>query len=268
MYHYLSQQSDSMIFFLTLAALIIMSLFSMLIVKRFIVVKETHEDNAVTANISSIIGVIYGVLAGLSALYLLNNIDYTNQVVQREASAAANIYQVSKFIKEPTRSEIQKQLQQYLNIVIQNEWPLMKKGEQIKDEDNNVTDEIVATIIRGADTNIIDSITLHDMLTEIKALNNAREERIQLSMSSLSIEIWVVVLIGTFLTIGINFFFKMSYRLHLIAIFAEITMLSSMIFLLITLDTPFQGEYVVQPLAFQSLLNHMQVTNAVTTVHR
>jgi hypothetical protein len=231
----------------------------MLIVKRFIIVKETYEDNAVTANISSIIGVIYGVLAGLSALYLLNNISYTNEVVQREASAAANIYQVSKFIKDPAKKEIQSQLSTYLKTVINEEWPLMKAGKAIRDGNSNITDDIVELIVRYTNNNAIDSAMLHDILTEIKALNNAREERIQLSMASLSSEIWVVVLIGTFLTIGINFFFKMSYRLHLIAILAEIMMAASMIFLLITLDTPFQGEYIVEPLAFQSLLNHMQM---------
>jgi hypothetical protein len=99
---------------------------------------------------------------------------------------------------------------------------------------------------------------LINLLDDIKALHYARDQRIQLSKNSLSTEIWDVVLIGTFLTIIINFFFKMSYRIHLVALLAEIIMAGSIIFLLITLDTPFQGEYVVQPEAFQTLLNRME----------
>jgi len=256
MLDFLYQQSDLMVFVIVAAMLILISAIALLVIKHYFMVKGTYEDNAVIANISSIIGVIYGVLAGLSALYLLNNISYSYEVVQKEASSAANVYQLTKFLKEPVQSDIQQQLRHYLEVVINDEWPLMSKRKPIND--NDLIANMIDSISRYADKKMIDSATLHDLINDIKSLYNSREERIQLSSTSLSIEIWEVVMIGTFLIIVINFFFRMSYRLHLVALLAEIIMASSVIFLLITLDTPFEGDYIVQPSAYQSLLGYMQ----------
>ncbi len=257
-YTFLSQQSDLVVFTIVNVAIIFTSLLSLLIIRHFFMLEGTDKDNAVIGNISAIVGIIYGVLAGLSALYLLNNVDHANDAVQREASAAANIYQATKFIKEPVRSDIQKQLENYLKSVINKEWDMMKTGTDIIDGKDNIITKMIDSLSIDANKQMIDSAMLINLLDDIKALRSARDQRIQLSRSSLSSEIWDVVLIGTFLTIIINFFFKMSYRIHLIALLAEIIMAASIIFLLITLDTPFQGEYVVQPKAFQTLLNRME----------
>ena len=258
LFSFLSQQSDLAVFTIVNIILIFISLLFLVIIRHFFKITGTDEDNAVIANISSIVGIIYGVLAGLSALYLLNNVDRANDAVQREASAAANIYQDTKFIKEPVRGDMQKQLNNYLKTVLNKEWTMMANGSNIIDEKDNVITQMIDSLSTYTDKQMIDSAMLVNLLDDIKALRYARDERIQLSKNTLSSEIWDVVLIGTFLTIIINFFFRMSYRIHLIALLAEIIMASSIIFLLITLDTPFQGEYVVQPEAFQSLLNRME----------
>ena len=257
-YSFLSQQSDLVVFTLVNVILLFVSLFSLLIIRRFLKIEGTDKDNSVIANISSVVGIIYGVLAGLSALYLLNNVDRANDAVQREASAAANVYMVTKFIKDPARSAIQKQLENYLKSVLNKEWDMMASGVDIIDGKNNIITNMIDTLSYYGNKNMIDTALLINLLDEIKDLRYARDQRIQLSKNTLSSEIWDVVLIGTFLTIIINFFFRMSYRLHLIALLAEIIMASSIIFLLVTLDTPFQGEYVVQPEAFQGLLNRME----------
>lgn len=257
-YSFLSQQSDIVVFTIVNVALIFTSLLFLLIIRHFFMLEGTDKDNAVIANISATVGIIYGVLAGLSALYLLNNVDRANDAVQREASAAANIYQDIKFIKEPVQSDLQKQLANYLKSVLDKEWNMMTTGTDIIDGKDNIITKMIDTLSVYANKQMIDSAMLINLLDDIKTLRYARDQRIQLSKNSLSSEIWDVVLIGTFLTIIINFFFKMSYRIHLIALLAEIIMSASIIYLLITLDTPFQGEYVVQPESFQTLLNRME----------
>ena len=110
MIDYLYKLSDTNIFILLSLFSVSISISFILIIKFFIPVSVHYDDNPVLGNISQLIGIIYGVLAGLMALYLINNITATSDAIQNEANAVANIYRDSKWLKEPTRSNIQKEL--------------------------------------------------------------------------------------------------------------------------------------------------------------
>jgi hypothetical protein len=68
-----------------------------------------------------------------------------------------------------------------------------------------------------------------------------------MSYSILAPEIWEVIILGTILIIAINYAFRVSFYLHLFGTFTFAIMAASMLFLLVTLDTPFQGEFAVTP---------------------
>lgn len=250
--------SDFFIFLFVAAFTIIITYVIVLLIKHFFTVRTSYEDNAVIGSVSAVIGVIYGVLAGITALYQLNNIDYTANIVQQEANAVAGIYQDSLFLPQPVRGNVQKQLVNYLDIVVNVEWPLMKHGKRVNYQGADVIEEILKIVHANQNSNVLNISITNNLLTEIKTLYNARSNRIQISYDSLSGEIWVVILIGTFLTIAINYFYKINLRLHILSLFVAILMTSSILFLLITLDKPFQGEFASKPEEFQTLLSYMQ----------
>lgn len=258
MVDFLYSISDLKLFILLICFFLLISVVSMVVIKRILPIQLRYKDNAVIANISSLIAIIYGVLASLMALYLINNVNYTDDAVQREANAIANIYRDSKVLPLPVHVKIKKQLQNYIQIVRQNEWPLMKKGKKINHEGDIVLENITKEIWVYNKASRVESLVLRDILEETKSLYNARQQRISQSTSSLTSEVWVVMLIGTFLLIAINYFFKARTSLHFIALAAGILTASSMIFLLLTLDKPFQGEFAVEPNAFQLLDEYMK----------
>jgi len=255
MFNFLYQISNIFLFIFLSVTFISVSIIGVFIIKRFSAVDLRYRDNSVLGSIGSLIGVIYGVLAGLTALYLINNVSYTTDAVQREASAVANIYRDSQWLDEPAKSDIKDAIKKYLNTVINVEWPLMGRGKTLNSAGNNFINSIASEVNQYIHTHPAESLVMQDMLAEIKALYDAREQRIHMSFSSLNSEMWVVILIGTILTIGINYLFKMKLKLHLISISAVALMASSMVFLLLTLDRPFQGEFVIEPTAFESVLS-------------
>jgi len=260
MLDYLFKIPDLYLFFILIILSISFSIACIFLVTYFIPLSIRRKDNTILGTVSSIISLIYGVLAGLMALYLINNISYTTDAVQREASAIANIHRDSQWLKEPAHSNIKKQIRNYLVHVIQVEWPLMENGQEI----NNEGEKIIEEMDKGLRTDQViggnQSLILQEMLQEIKTLYNAREQRIQMSYESLNIEIWLVILIGTILTIAINFLFGMNIYLHVAVVCAVALMTSSMLFLLLALDRPFQGEFVIEPSAFRSILVLMDKT--------
>lgn len=254
MFDFLFQMRDIYVFALLNFVLIAGSILSVYLVRRFIPFDLRSSHNPVIGNVGAIIGLIYGVLVGLTALYLFNNLNYTSDAVEREASAVSDIYRGSKWLKDPVRTHIQTSIKAYLDEVINVEWPLMRKGQDLDMNGDIIIDNIAHALNTYKITNQSEFLIINNMLEEIKSFYNARQERINMSSAELSSETWIVILIGTFLTLGVNFIFGMNFKLHLITSCAAAIMCASMLFLIITLDRPFQGEFVIGPDAFQSVL--------------
>jgi hypothetical protein len=254
----LFQLSDITIFILLSSAAIIISIIAIFLVKQFIPIDFRYKDNSVIANTSSLINMLYGVLAGLTALYLINNNSYTTDAVQREASAVANVYRGSQYLQDTKKADIQIELIKYLNNVIHVEWPAMSMGQHINGDGDRIIDKISSDIHTSMHTNFDQVMIEHDLLNEVRALYNARQQRIHMSYAQLNPEIWVVVILGTILTLCINYLFSMNFYLHVFTVSAAALMASSMLFLLVSLDRPFQGEFNIEPDAFKALLEQIQ----------
>lgn len=238
---------------------IVFSVLAVTVLRRFTKASVLYKDNPVLGSISSLIGIIYGVLAGLTALYLINNISYTSDAILREANSVSNLYRDSIWFKEPVRQQIRKQAADYLEAVINVEWPLMKAGKPVNYDDNKMIIQMANMLIKyGGHVNGTETLIVRDALEEVKALYDARETRLHMSNYSLNSEIWVVIIIGTFLTLGINYLFGMNFYLHLVAVSFASIMAASIIYLLLSLDRPFQGDFGIEPNAFKTVLNIVQ----------
>ncbi len=258
MLNYLYTLTDLTLFLLVSFAGLAFSSLGIFIISALIPYDVRYKENPVIGSVSALIGLIYGVLAGLTALYLINNINYTNDAVQREANSAANLYRDSTALQNPLKLAIQKEIKIYLMQAIDLEWPVMKMGGRVNQNGDAFINRIHQLLTPYNPSNQSEIYNKHDMLDEIKSLYNARHLRLAMGYSELSGEIWLVILLGTILTIGINFLFAMNYYLHLLTIGAASLMASSMVFLLLTLDRPYQGEFAVLPTALQTVLITMK----------
>ncbi len=258
MLNFLYSLSDLTIFLIMVIMTITISLISIIISKRFILRRLRYRDNVTIASISSLIGIIYGVLVGFIALYLIDNNDHASNAVLREASAVANVYRESRWLKAPLPAQFQGLMQDYISKVIKVEWPLMAGGRDA-DESGDIIIQKLSLLLKDYPiANDSDRLIVQDLLQELKGLYNGRHERISLSKAQLSPELWEVILVGTILIIGINYAFRVNFFLHLFGISAFAIMAASMLFLLVTLDRPFQGEFAIEPDAFRSVERFMK----------
>lgn len=258
MLQFLFSLSDTKLFLLLCLLFVVGSIGLLVIFKRFHIITFRYRDNAAIGNVAAMIGIIYGVLVGITALYLINNISFTADAVQREATAVANLYRDSNWLSHPSKMKIQDLVKKYLIEVINVEWPAMESGKPLSNNGGLIIDAIANEVNLYRIHNSKDMLVPHDMYEEVKTLYNAREQRIYMDNSQLNSELWVVILIGTILIIAINFFLRMSLALHIITMASASLMASSMIFLLVTLDSPFQGDFVIGPDALKSVLQYVE----------
>jgi hypothetical protein len=258
MFDYLFQISDIALFTILCGTSLLFSIIAMFLVRRFVPLKLRYADNAVLGNISALLSIIYGVLAGLTALYLVTNIGNTMNSVQSEANGLANLYRESKWLQEPTQAKIQMEIKTYIKRVMNIEWPRMRRGLLISNDGDMDIEMISAELSHYNLATQRDNLIVKDMLEELKATYNARQERISASYSQLSPEIWIVILLGTMLTIILSYLFGMNFYLHILTVTGVTLMTFSMIFLLVTLDRPFQGQFVIESDVFQPVLSFIE----------
>ena len=255
---FLFQMSDAKLFSFLICTGIIAAVIGVIVVKLIVPHEVRLKDNGVIGSVAALIGLIYSVLMGITSLYLINNLSATSDAVQREANAVANLYRTSASLPEPIRSQFEGLLKDYLVLTIKTEWPRMKNNQEIGEAGDKLIDKLSVVLRAFPVTNLADSVVMTDLMGEEKSLYSAREERLAANSEQLSGELWVVIFIGTVLAIGINFLFGMNFWLHLISISAATLMASAMIFLLLTLDRPFQGEFIIDPDPLQAVLTAVQ----------
>jgi undecaprenyl pyrophosphate phosphatase UppP len=259
MLNYFYQISDTKVFFIMIFIAIIFSVILIFLNKYFLFNKLKYRDNATTASIAALLGIIYGVLVGFICLYLLNNQDRAVNAAMDEGIAAANIYRDSQWLKEPAKKSIQSELKNYITTVLTIEWPEMNAGK-VPDTANGYSINNMSSVLMHYPLNTqADNLIVTDLMQEIKQLFKGRQLRIEMSRTELSVDIWGVILLSTVLIIVINYAFRVRFYLHLFTITTFAIMAASILFLLVTLDRPFQGEFEVEPtalLAVQDIMKH------------
>lgn len=252
--NYLYQISDFNLFVLLSSFFIIISIFALYFIRAFIPLHVRYQENAVIGCTSALIVVIYGVLAGFATSYLINSNNYAADALQREANSIANLYRDSRALHEPLRGHIQKDIKRYLDEVVNVEWPLMHYGNEVTDVGSFILQDLLDELNAANSKTTAETVATADMLMVMRNIYDAREQRIILSYRSLSNEVWVVIIIGTILTLVVSYLFGINFYLHVFVVVAAALMAASILFLLISLDKPFQGDFVVGPEIYQAVL--------------
>lgn len=244
------QLADFDFFIFLCLAFLAFSIVLVFIISEYVPIKVRYQDNPVVGSVASLIGIIYGVLVGLMALYLINNISYTADAVEREAHALAGVYRDSYWLQQPMRAMVEKDVKAYLNRVIHIEWPLMSIGQKIDLNGDYLIEKISRELSTYPIKTTSESLIMADMIEGVRILFNARGQRIHMSYGALNVGIWGVIILGTLLTLAINFLFGMNRYMHFLTVSAAALMTASMIYLLLSLDRPFEGEFAIAPDAF------------------
>lgn len=253
MFNFVYHMPDILLFLLINGVTITISLLAIYLLEKIYPAKERYKENQGIGYISATICVIFAVLSGFAALYVLTNFNRAGEVAQQEANLTMAIYQDAGWVGDPLREHLKGAVKEYFKLAVEHDWPLMSEGKEVDIETDLLLNQIAKHLHRH--TQEPDPpFALQEISKEIIALRDARAERIRLSQSALGPDIWLVILLCAFVTIAINYAFGMQYYLHLVLASAAALVVSSMIFLLIVLDHPFQGKYSINAGAFQYYL--------------
>lgn len=254
MLNYLYQMDDVYLFILLSGIFIIISIIALFLIKWFFPLHLRYQDNAVIGSTSALITLIYGVLAGFATAHLINSNNLAVDALQREANSIVDLYRDSRWLADPVKTTVQKDIKSYLNDIVDVEWPMMNQGKTVSHEGGKTINRISNELSQYKIQNGTDGAILSDMVVVIRNLYDAREQRKLASDASLSGTIWVVILLGSILTLCISYLYGVNFYLHIFTVLCSALIISSVLFLLISLDKPFLGSYVIGPEVYESLM--------------
>lgn len=220
--------------------------------------KRCGDANELANYYFAAVGVFYALLMGLIAVASWENHSRIEDVVTGEAVTVSDLYRDMEVYPSPVREELRALLRQYVQAVIDKEWPLQLHGDAPTKVADHI-DQLVHRMVTVEPATPGQQISHGECLRQLNSLLSLRRQRLQAVDDGLSSLMWLIVLLGAAITIGLTFFFctdKVGVQALLTVALSLVIGLS--IFLIFSLDGPLVGSSAVQPDSFRDALSSMK----------
>jgi len=195
--------------------------------------------------------VFYGLATALTAVQVWEGYERAKDIVEQEASSLGTFYRNVSQYPEPVRSVLRGQTRAYTYQLIHDAWPEQRRG-MIPIEGVRSMDEIQPNLMGFVPTNEAQKGMALETLASYGRLVDARRIRVNSLERKLPGVLWVVIVLGAFISLVSAFYFPvLDPRLHRVQVGLLATFIGLVIFIILALDRPFQGDLAVKSTPYQ-----------------
>ena len=210
------------------------------------------DTNDVAGFIYAVIGVLYAVLLGFTAIIVWERFEEAQTNVEKEANELGDLFRNAQaFAAEPFREELETNLRSYVRLVVEKEWPTMAEGKSSADA-FAAFNRLWQTYYRFRPQDEDERVWYSQSLTRLNQLGDYRRLRLLSSQSAgVPPVMWGVLLGAGAITIGFSFLFGTKNAVAQAVMTAGLAMTIALVLLsILTLEKPFAGITRIKPEAF------------------
>ncbi|HET9030642.1 MAG TPA: DUF4239 domain-containing protein [Candidatus Aquilonibacter sp.] len=208
----------------------------------------THND--VAGPIMTTVGTVLAVLLTFMVVTVWQEYDAAAQGAASEAAEVADLYHESYALQDGFGTMLRAQILKYANLVVHDEWPLMKDGTYSRDADHLAVD-IVDEVQLYQPKTMGEQNTQADALTHVHNFLDARRNRLFNNSESVPGLVWTMMIFVSAITIGFAYFFRVANRrMHFLMIMALGAVVGATFLMIAELDLPFRGPLQIQASGF------------------
>ena len=217
------------------------------------------ENNELVGFTYAVYGLIYGVFLAFIIVVAWQSYAETERLVMHEATILSELWRDSLAFPPAFRDNIHRDLIEYTQSVIDDEWPAMAARGQPHPLTQAVYERLWALTYHIQPETQNQGAYLGEFLARMNELGGARRLRILHSRVEVHTVLWLVLLIGAVPTVAYPLLFSNKHALVQVMIMGSI-MLIVTLGLLVTLflQHPFSGGAGIDPDAFRELLDAFQ----------
>ena len=168
-----------------------------------------------------------------------------NAKVDSEAQIVASLYRDTGSYREPWKTELRKDLSDYVENVITVSWPLQEKGI-VPTQSGQYLDRFQVHLMSFAPSSPGEQVVHAEVFKQLNELIEVRRARLNAVGSELPGPIWALVVVGGLLCVTTTWFFHTaSYRMHFWMTLQMCILLGLIVFMIGILDNPFRGQVSV-----------------------
>ena len=241
----------------------------LMLVQRLAPATTRKEHNEVAGFIYAALGVIYAVLLALVVIAVWEEFGRARVTVESEANALAEIFWLAHALPEPERHHLQELARSYAEEVVDEEWPLMQRGQTpLMEQGTRATptgwvliDDIRATLQGYEPRTEAEQELYAEGLDQVQRLADARRVRLVAAEESIPAVLWVVLVVGGLMAVGFTYLFGLeNTRAHMLMVASLAGVIALVLFTIGVLDHPFSGGAHIEPGAFDLVLNRFETS--------
>jgi Protein of unknown function (DUF4239) len=245
-------------FFIVSAVTTFFALAGLYLVRRKYSAEVLKENHEVAAIIFNAFGLFYGVLLAFVVFVTWNGYDEATKNLQLEANEIADIFHITQVFPDAPRKMLQDTLMDYVSSVYNDELKRMSQ-DQISLHSNEPMVKLITTFYQIDEKSVPNRQIYAEALKRLNNLAEYRRLRIFAGNDTVPFVVWLVLLIGSVISISYTYFFGMKNIRAQYLIAASLTVTITLIlFLIYVLDHPFTGTSKVSAEPLKDVMEIMQ----------
>lgn len=204
---------------------------------------------------------LYGILLGLLAVEAYQDFSTVQDAVSKEALSLSTLYRDFDGYPQPLRADLQVRLRDYARVAIDEHWPQRRNGAAPTGDGAHRLRALFDKLLTFKPTEKSEEIIHGESLRELNTVIELRRFRIASVGGGIPPVMWWVVVGGAALHILLIGLFDMEAHVHMILGGAVSLFLGLVIFLIVSLDNPFNGGAPIGPDPIQAMLDGVMKSN-------
>ena len=204
--------------------------------------KFGHSDAHFSGAMLASIMVFYGLALALTAVHVWETYENVASVTVRESACIAGLWRDVSEYPEPTRSLLQAGLKEYMDYTINQAWPMQHQGI-VPVRGIKRIDRFQSTLMQFEPKTESQKLLMAEALHAYGDMIQVRRERLEAVEIKLPGVMWLVVIAGAVISLISSFYFPVEdFRVHATQVSLLATLIGVVIFMIVALDRPFQGD--------------------------
>ncbi len=237
--------------FLLVFVFVGVALVGQFLVNRFVKIEILEQHHSAGEAMMGVVGTLFSVLLGFMIASAMSKYQDAQMYGQLEASNVASVFRVARGMSDIDRPRLRQLCRDYVNDVINNEWPLMEKRVKVN-HGWVVYQELWEAVVATVPENDRQSNLQQGMISSMQALGEQRRARILLASTEMPHALWIIVGIGALITVAFTYVFASQFH-HVQGAMTTLVAaaMALNIWLLAAYSGPYSGELAIKPTMFE-----------------
>ena len=245
-------------FFIVSAITTCLALAGLYLVRRKYSAEVLKENHEVAAIIFNAFGLFYGVLLAFVVFVTWSGYDEATKNLQLEANEVADIFHITQVFPQPSGERIRMTLLDYVTAVYTDELKKMSEGE-ISLHSNQAMIRLINEFYQLDENSVPNREIYAEALKRFNNLAEYRRLRIFAGNNTVPSVVWLVLLVGSVISISYTYVFGMKNIRAQYLIAGSLTVTITLIlFLIYVLDHPFTGASKVSAEPLRQVMGILQ----------